>query len=73
MPNLCNACAAEVHCNGDFKGIAEDEVWELGKAAMVMCDGCGIIQVDPEGNCVDSDCKKKGTKGHGMPWKRRAL
>ena len=44
---------------GDLRGITKPEDWTEGKACVVIREGCGVIQVDPEGACVSKDCLKK--------------
>lgn len=53
MSEFCNQCMPEVQ---DMKGLTSPEDWAQGLAAIVLCEGCGAIQVDPEGNCL-GDCK----------------
>jgi hypothetical protein len=48
---------------GDFAGITTDEGWRAGRAAAVLCEGCGPTQVDPAGNCVSPYCRHR----HGLP------
>lgn len=72
MAEFCRACekkliGADV-CFNDAEGLTTEEAWKDGRAALFMCEGCGTIQVDPEGNCVSSDCFCKGQPGHGLPW-----
>ena len=72
MADFCKQCSLD-HFGGDFQdlaGLTGKEAWENGKAACVICEGCGYIQVDPDGNCVSNDCLEKGKKGHGLPWKK---
>lgn len=67
MSSYCKACSEEIF-GEDFRELAnitKKEEWENGKAAVVICEGCGAIQIDPEGNCASFDCDKKGQKGHG--------
>jgi len=70
MAEFCKACSIELWDRdfGDFKGLTPNAKWKQGKAAVVICEGCGPIQVDPEGNCVSEDCLKKGQLGHGNPF-----
>lgn len=70
MAEFCKACSIEVFgANmGDLKGITKQSVWERGRARVVLCESCGPITVDPEGNCVSEDCLKAGQPGHGLPW-----
>lgn len=52
----CNQCAQERNLRtGDFAGYISKYYWELvKKGAGVVCDGCGKIRIDPEGNRVDA-------------------
>ena len=67
MAEFCRQCA-EWHFPyapkfwNDFANMVTEEEWEDGYAAVVLCEGCGTIQVDPEGRCVSSDCLKHGRK-----------
>ena len=68
MAEFCEACSKE-HFGpdfpNDFKGLTTEESWKEGKAAVVICEGCGPIQVDPKGRCISEDCLEAGKKGHG--------
>ena len=61
MADLCKQCSIELYGRdfGDLKGITSKKDWEQGKATVVLCEGCGIIQVDPDGRCISQDCLKK--------------
>lgn len=70
MADFCKACSIELF-DKDFEelaGITSSEAWCRGKAALVICEGCGPIQVDPDGNCVSVGCLREGAFGHNMPW-----
>ncbi|QBJ04504.1 hypothetical protein HOV23_gp069 [Pseudomonas phage Lana] len=74
MADFCKACSEQMFGafaaeNNDLKGLTTQEDWDKGLAASALCEGCGPIQVDPEGNCVSSDCLEHGNPGHGLPWK----
>jgi hypothetical protein len=68
MADFCKQCS--IHMFGkDFKELAKitkPEAWADGRACAVICEGCGPVQVDPEGTCVSSDCLKK--HGEGVVW-----
>lgn len=70
MADFCKQCSIDLFGQdyGDLKGITKQNDWENGGACVVICEGCGFIQVDPEGNCVSQDCIEKGKPGHGLPW-----
>jgi hypothetical protein len=70
MADFCKKCSIDTF-GEDFKDLANFtpvEDWQNGLAVSVICEGCGIIQVDPEGNCVSKDCLCAGRDGHGLPW-----
>lgn len=60
MADFCKQCSILTFGKdfGDLANITTPEDWSQGKAAIVLCEGCGAIQVDPEGCCV-SDCSDK--------------
>lgn len=58
MADFCKQCSVEIF-GKDFKelaGITTPAHWADGKAVVVICEGCGPIQVDPDGNCISQDC-----------------
>ncbi len=68
MAEFCKACAiefAEIDY-GDLAHITSKKDEKEGKYVVVICEGCGVIQVDHKGNCVSKDCLKKGEEGHGV-------
>lgn len=70
MAEFCRQCSIDIFGEDfrDLAGITAPELWDQGLAASVICEGCGCIQVDPQGNCVTADCLRAGHAGHGMPW-----
>jgi hypothetical protein len=42
--------------SNDLAGLTDPEHWARGEAAIVLCEGCGAIQVDPDGWCL-GDCE----------------
>lgn len=62
MADFCKQCSIKTFGvdHKDLAGITSKEAWAQGRACIVICEGCGHIQVDPEGNCVSSDCLQKG-------------
>lgn len=75
MADFCRGCAEEIFglskdglFSDDLAGITKPEDWAEGRAACVICEGCGPIQVDPVGNCVSADYIEMGKEGHGLPW-----
>lgn len=74
MADFCRACSVEIlgAYRGDLNGVTSDEEWQQGIAGTTICEGCGMIHVDPQGNCVSADCLKKGQPGHGdIQWPKK--
>ena len=68
MADFCKACSIELS-GKDFKdltNITKQKDYDKDLACFVTCEGCGVIQVDPAGNCLSKECLKKGEKGHGI-------
>lgn len=58
MADFCKQCSIDIF-GADHKelaGITKPEDWSEGKAVVVICEGCGPIQVDPDGRCISEDC-----------------
>lgn len=57
MADFCKQCSIEIFGEdfGDLEGITTPEQQAEGKFCVVLCEGCGAIQVDVEGACI-SDC-----------------
>lgn len=71
MADFCKACSIDLF-DKDYRELAtltEVDAWEKGLAAVVICEGCGVIQVDPDGQCATEDCLEKGAPGHSIPFK----
>lgn len=54
MADFCKQCSIDMfgHDCGDLKGITTKEETENGRYARVICEGCGFVLVDHEGNVV---------------------
>ncbi len=50
MADFCSQCSITIMGEdfGDFRG--------LEGIALVICEGCGPIQVNLEGQCISADC-----------------
>ena len=64
MADFCKQCSVELFGkdNEYLKGLTSKSSWEKGEAAVVLCEGCGVIQVSPDGSCISEDCLKQGHK-----------
>lgn len=57
MAEFCNQCSMRLFgMIGDFVGATTQEDEDHGVAALVMCEGCGPIQVNHKGFCISKDC-----------------
>lgn len=67
MSDYCRACSEDLFGRdyGEMAGLTSPADWAAGRAAIVLCEGCGPIQVDPDGRCVSADCTRAGRSGHG--------
>lgn len=63
MAEFCNQCAKDLLFEpGDFAGRITEEKVREGFGSVVLCEGCGVILVDHEGNCISVDCPIHGHK-----------
>lgn len=62
MADFCKQCSIDLNGEdfGDLAGITSKEGSANGFYCVVLCEGCGAIQVDHEGNCISKDCAKSG-------------
>jgi hypothetical protein len=58
MADFCKQCSIDNFGDdyGDHKGHSTAEDTKNGLFATVICEGCGFVQVDHDGNCVTKDC-----------------
>lgn len=70
MADFCKQCSINNwgEDTGDLAGLTLPDSWAKQYANYAWCEGCGPIQVDPEGNCVSKKCLEAGKPGHGLPW-----
>lgn len=61
MADFCKQCSLMNFGEdfGDLAGITKPEDQADNRYALVLCEGCGAIQVDVEGVCVSYDCLEK--------------
>src|SRR5712671_3826467 len=63
MADFCKQCGADMFppgTPGDLAGLSTEADTAAGRYPVVLCEGCGPIQVDHEGRCVSLDCLKGG-------------
>jgi len=58
MADFCRQCSHDMfgQDTGDLANISKVEDTNKGLYALVICEGCGLIQVDHTGSCVSEDC-----------------
>jgi hypothetical protein len=63
MADFCNQCTdnRSGDCVGDFVNLSTAADTEAGLFPVVLCEGCGAIQVDHLGNCISHDHHPDGT------------
>jgi hypothetical protein len=68
VADFCRACSLELfgEYGGSMDGITSQEDWARNVFNVWICEDCGRIPVDPEGNCLGPDCLKHGQPGHGL-------
>ena len=61
MADFCRQCYREYfgRDDSDMANLTNAQDWASGRAVIELCEGCGAIQVDPQGNCVSPDCMMK--------------
>lgn len=63
MADFCKQCTAKFLGAGlgsDFAGDITEEEERNNICVSVLCEGCGPIRVDREGNCLELDCDEDG-------------
>lgn len=63
MSDFCKQCSISTF--GEDFGDLRDLV-KPGFLAAVICEGCGYISINSEGECVTQFCIEKGKPGHGV-------
>ena len=58
MADFCKQCSFDIfgEDTGDLAGLLSQEDDEAGYKAVVLCEGCGPIQVNNAGECLSADC-----------------
>jgi len=60
MADFCVQCAEELGFpTTDLAGITKAEEAAIDMYCVVICEGCGVIQVDPDGRCISKDCLRQ--------------
>lgn len=58
MADFCHQCSVEMFGKdfNDLANLSTAEDSERDVYAVVICEGCGVIQVDHRGTCISADC-----------------
>lgn len=57
MADFCAQCAEDMDWpDNDLRGLTKPDDYAKGLSVVAICEGCGIIQVDPAGRCISNDC-----------------
>lgn len=58
MADFCKQCSITEFGEdyGDLAGLSTPEDTAAGLYPIVICEGCGVIQVNHLGECISSDC-----------------
>lgn len=61
MADFCKQCSIELFGKDlkELAGLSTEEDTKEGLYPIVLCEHCGIIQVDHLGQCVSPDCYEK--------------
>ncbi len=61
MADFCQQCLIESfgEDSGDLKGLSTEDDTKKGAYPIVLCEGCGPIQVDHHGKCISPDCYER--------------
>lgn len=72
MADFCRQCSISLFGKdyGDLKGLTTEQDTSNDLFACVICEGCGPIQVDHEGNCVSWNCLENHNREGETPWKK---
>lgn len=66
MADFCKQCSKELlgynDGSNDMVGLSTPEETIKKLYPIVLCEGCGPIQVDHTGRCMSDDCLKKHNK-----------
>lgn len=60
MADFCRACSIEIFCEdfGDLKGLGNGKTLTPDCGWVAICEGCGYITVNDEGECQTHDHSK---------------
>ncbi len=64
MADFCKACSTDMFGKDyhEMAGLCPT----INDVAIVLCEGCGPIFVNSNGECVSTECSCKGQEGHGV-------
>lgn len=76
MADFCKQCSLRIF-GEDYRELADlitaEDTAKGFVSSVVICEGCGPIQVDHNGVCVSSDCMENGHVKHVDPKQKDLL
>jgi hypothetical protein len=69
MADFCKQCSLATF-GTDYKelaGLINPQQYAKGLTGLAICEGCGVINVDPDGVCISEDCLKQHGVKKGRP------
>ena len=62
MADFCKQCSLEIFLEdfGDLRGLGDGTPLPPGHGWSALCENCGPIVVDDEGNCISDNCDTHG-------------
>ena len=68
MADFCKQCSLSEFGEdfGDLKGLGMGRPLPLDHGWLALCEGCGPITVNENGECMSLDCLEKGHQAHGL-------
>lgn len=60
MSDFCKQCSIDLFGKDfeDLRGLTTPADTDNGLYAPAICEGCGFIQVNHEGECITTDCDR---------------
>lgn len=62
MADFCKQCSEEIFGEDfeDLKGLGDGSPLPEGHGWTALCEGCGVIVVNDNGECISKGCEKHG-------------
>lgn len=75
MADFCKQCSIELfgEPSPDLADLLTLEEESQGLSCKALCEGCGFISIDNEGNCLTPECLRHGHNLSHLEWLSREL